>query len=109
MRKKSFRNRKNATNSKTNSSNAPISIDDEVFLQLWFASKHTFLAIRRLLPSAQLLRVKYYFEDYGCLRCGRSNVLYRANGFCKAYSIVARCRLVLAFKAAFQETWHSNF
>jgi hypothetical protein len=103
MRKKNFRNRKNATNSKTNSSNAPISIDDEVFLQPWFVSEHTFLAIRRLLPSAQLLRMEYYFEDYGCLRCGRSNVLYRANGFCTACSIVVRCRLVLALRRRFKK------
>ena len=103
MRKKSLRNRKNATNSKENSSNFPISIDEEVFLQPWFVSKDTFLAIRRLLPSAQLLRMKYYFEDYGCLRCGRSNVLYRANGFCKACSIVVRCRLILALRRRFKK------
>jgi hypothetical protein len=103
MRKKDCRHQNKATNTRENTSSGPISINEEVFLQPWFISKNTFLAIRRLLPSAQLLRMKYYFEDYGCLRCGRSNVLYRANGFCKACSIVVRCRLILALRRRFKK------
>jgi len=32
-----------------------------------------FFAIRQLLPSAQLLKMRYYFDDYGCLKCGKSD------------------------------------
>lgn len=103
MRKKNLRRQHKATTTKNNGSCEPISIDEEVFLQPWFVSKNTFLAIRRLLPSAQLLRMRYYFEDYGCLRCGRSDVLYRANGFCKVCSIVVRCRLILALRRRFKK------
>jgi hypothetical protein len=103
VRKKHSQNRKNVSNSEGNRLSVPISIDEEVFLQPWFVSKNTFLAIRRLLPSAQLLRMRYYFEDYGCLRCGRSDVLYRANGFCKVCSIVVRCRLILALRRRFKK------
>ncbi len=80
-----------------------IVIDEELFLQPWFVAKATHDAIRRLLPSAQLLRMVYYFEDWGCLRCGRSNVLYRANGMCKVCSIVIRGRVVLALARRFRK------
>jgi hypothetical protein len=103
MRDKRSREGKNGNNSGDNSPRAPISIDEEVFLQPWFVSKNTFLAIRRLLPSAQRLRMKYYFEDYGCLRCGRSDLLYKANGLCKVCAIVVRCRLILALRRRFKK------
>ena len=52
----------------------------------------TFLAIRRLLPSSQLLKMRYYYEDYGGLKCGKANVAYRSNGFrgrCKVVEVSA--------------------
>src|SRR5437764_14447287 len=82
---------------------APSSIDDEIFLQPWFVSKQTFLEIRRLLPSSQLLKMKYYFDDYGCLKCGKFNVLYRSNGFCRTCTVVVRARVVLALKRRFEK------
>jgi hypothetical protein len=103
VRQKHSQNWKNVNNSRDLNSRIPISIGEEVFLQPWFVSKNTFLAIRRLLPSAQLLRMKYYFEDYGCLRCGRSDVFYKANGFCKVCAIVVRCRLILALRRRFKK------
>jgi hypothetical protein len=78
-------------------------IDEAIFLQPWFMPRHIFLQIRTLLPSAQLSRMKYYFEDYGCLRCGRSNVLYRGNGLCETCSVVVRCPMVLALKRRFKK------
>lgn len=81
----------------------PISLDEDVFLQPWFVSKQTFLAIRRLLPSSQLMRMQYYFQDWGCLRCGRTDVLYRANGMCSVCAVVIRCRVVLALARRFRK------
>jgi len=39
-------------------------------------------AIERLLPHRHHQRLRQYFDNYGCLRCSRNNVLYGANGFC---------------------------
>jgi hypothetical protein len=78
-------------------------IDEEIFLQPWFVSKRTYLELRRILPSAQLLKMKYYFEDYGCLRCGRMNVVYKGNGLCTVCSLVIRGRVVMALARRFKK------
>jgi|SRR5689334_20579053 hypothetical protein len=76
--------------------------EDEIFLQPWFLSKPLYLKLRKLLPSSQLLKMRYYFEDYGCLRCGQRNKLYASNGMCKECSIVVRARVVLSLKKRFR-------
>ncbi len=49
--------------------------------------------------SLQLSKMKYYFEDYGCLKCGKkTNVVYRSNGLCNGFTVVVRARTVLALK-----------
>lgn len=76
---------------------------DELFLQPWFLPKQTYLAMRRLLPSSQLTKMRYYFQDYGCLKCGNRDALYASNGLCKRCSIVVRARVVLALKRRFRK------
>jgi len=39
-------------------------------------------AIERLLPVGHHLRLRHYFDTYGCLRCSRNRAIYGANGFC---------------------------
>ena len=80
-----------------------MSVRDELFLQPWFVSKPTYLAIRRLLPSSQMLKMRYYFEDYGCLRCQSRNSIYASNGMCKQCSIIVRSRIVLSLKRRFRK------
>jgi hypothetical protein len=80
------------------------SSNDELFLQPWFVSQSLSHTLRRLLPSSQLLKMRYYFEDYGCLRCGGRNKLYASNGMCKECSIVIRARVVLSLKRRFRKT-----
>jgi hypothetical protein len=75
---------------------------DELFLQPWFVPKQTYLAMRRLLPSSQLSKMRYYFQDYGCLKCGNRRALYASNGLCKSCSIIVRSRIVLALKRRFR-------
>jgi hypothetical protein len=77
--------------------------DSELFLQPWFVPKAVLFQMRKMLPSCHLLKLRYYFEDYGCLRCGKSQVLYGANGFCKQCSIVVRYRILLALKRRFRK------
>jgi hypothetical protein len=76
---------------------------DELFLQPWFLPKPTYLTLRRLLPSSQLAKMRYYFEDYGCLKCGGRNGLYASNGMCNGCSIIVRSRVVLCLARRFRK------
>lgn len=79
------------------------SLDHEIFLQPWYLPHKTFLAIRQLLPSAQLLKMRYYFDDYGCLKCGKLDVGYSSNGMCARCAIVVRSRVVASLKRRFEK------
>jgi hypothetical protein len=76
---------------------------DELFLQPWFLPKPAYLALRRLLPSSQLLKMRYYFDDYGCLKCGNRASLYGTNGLCKGCRIVIRARVALCLARRFKK------
>ncbi len=71
---------------------------DEMFLQPWFIPNHIYRAMRSLLPNAHLFKMRYYFEDYGCVRCGKSDVLYGSNGMCKRCSALVWGRVSLAVR-----------
>ena len=71
-------------------------------MQPWFLPKDVFLEVRRILPSAQLLKLRYYFDDFGCMRCARFDVPYGNNGFCKQCSIVVRGRIVTCLVRRFR-------
>ncbi len=72
--------------------------NDAIFLQPWFLPVEVYRAIRRLLPYIHLFKMRYYFEDYGCLKCGKKNVLYQSNGFCESCGVVIRHRMKQALK-----------
>jgi hypothetical protein len=36
-------------------------------------ARQKYEAVRRLLPPSQMLKMRYYFDDYGCLKCGNLN------------------------------------
>ncbi len=78
-------------------------INEELFLQPWFLPKPTYLNLRRILPSSQLLKMRYYFEDYGCLKCGTREGMYGSNGMCKQCSVVIRSRVVLSLARRFRK------
>src|SRR5579864_927937 len=78
-------------------------VHDELFLQPWFLPKPTYLTLRRLLPSSQLLKMRYYFDDYGCLKCGSRASLYGSNGLCKGCSIIVRARVALCLASRFKK------
>ena len=77
--------------------------EDELFLQPWFLSRPVYEAIRRLLPPSQILKMRYYFDDYGCLKCGDLKALYGTNGLCRGCSIIVRARVALALKRRFEK------
>ncbi|MHB8412715.1 MAG: hypothetical protein ACYDDI_12335 [Candidatus Acidiferrales bacterium] len=56
---------------------------NDILLEPWFLPKKITDAMRGLLPLHYWMRMRYYFDDYGCLLCGRKKVLYAANGMCE--------------------------
>ncbi len=73
-------------------------LDSDVFLQPWFLPRDVYIQIRRVLPSAHLSKMRYYFEDYGCLKCGVRDSLYGSNGFCEKCNVLIRGRVTRALK-----------
>lgn len=71
-----------------------IPLNDEIFLQPWFVPKPVYAAIRRLLPGAHLAKMRYYFDDHGCMRCGETNRLYGSNGLYERCTVLLRYRVV---------------
>lgn len=76
---------------------APVS-DDDIFLQPWYMPKPVSLQMRKILPSIHLAKMRYYFDDHGCLRCERRDILYGSNGMCENCSVVVRGRLANCLK-----------
>jgi hypothetical protein len=72
------------------------------FLQPWFVNKSTYLKFRTMLPSCHLLKLRHYFEDYGCLRCGKVQARYGNNGFCRACGRLVSARMICARKRRFR-------
>jgi len=63
-------------------SKATRTILHELLFQPWFLPFKITRAILSLLPPDYRRRMHDYFDDYGCMRCGRSDVIYRSNGMC---------------------------
>jgi len=59
---------------------------NDVFLQPWFVGLETARAIRRLLPRDYFLRMRSYFDKWGCLICNKNHREYGANGMCSRCS-----------------------
>ena len=72
--------------------------DDQVFMLPWFLPKDIYIEIRRLLPNIHIEKMRFYFDDYGCLRCERRDVLYRSNGLCEQCNAIIRHRLTQSLK-----------
>jgi hypothetical protein len=48
------------------------------------------LQMRKILPSIHLAKMRYYFDNRGCLRCERRDFLYGSDGMCENCSAVVR-------------------
>jgi hypothetical protein len=71
---------------------------DDIFLQPWFLPRHTAVAIKRILPPEHRHRMRFYFDDYGCLKCEQRDVQYGSNGLCKLCMQRVKLRLFFAIK-----------
>jgi hypothetical protein len=77
--------------------------NDELFMQPWFISEPLAFKLRRLIPDSQFRKMRYYFDDYGCLRCGDRDSAYGSHGMCPRCSAIIRGRLVISLKRRFKK------
>jgi hypothetical protein len=70
----------------------------DVFLQPWFLPMRSASAIRRLLPPEHRHKMRAYFDDYGCLKCGTTKARYGSNGMCKSCVQEVKLKLLFAMK-----------
>jgi hypothetical protein len=80
------------------------SILEDVFLQPWFLPAETAYAVRNLIPASHRRKMLAYFEDYGCIKCGRSGVRYGSNGMCKSCVQSVKLKLLFAIKRRWNRT-----
>lgn len=71
---------------------------DDIFLQPWFLSREKAFAIRRMLPPDHRHKMKFYFDDYGCLRCKKKDVAYGSNALCKPCMQGVKLKMFFAIK-----------
>ena len=55
---------------------------DELLLQPWFLTPRNANAIRALIPVDYRRKMRYFFDDYGCMICGEET-LHQSNGMCE--------------------------
>lgn len=51
--------------------------------QPWFLPKEVSQKIVQIVPPGYRKRFRHYFDDFGCMGCGRKDVPYRSLGFCE--------------------------
>jgi len=71
---------------------------DDIFLQPWFLSRERAFAVKRILPPEHRHKMKFYFEDYGCLRCRKKNGIYGSNALCKNCMQEVKLKMFFAIK-----------
>src|SRR6266446_948888 len=55
----------------------------EDVLQPWFLPRPLCRKIRSMVPNDYWRKMRYYFDDYGCLKRARKTVQYGINGLCR--------------------------
>lgn len=69
----------------------------ELAFQPWFLPRASRLAINALIPPGYRNKMRFYFDDYGCMICGKRE-LYDANGMCLPCHHLIRRRLATSFR-----------
>src|SRR5690349_12880370 len=69
-------------------------MEGDIFLQPWFLDSKHAAAIRSMVPEDFVHKMRFYFEDWGCLVCRSRKRRYGSNGMC--HICVCRVRKRLA-------------
>jgi len=58
-------------------------LSEEVLMEPWFLPREIAYAILRFLPVSHQRKWSHYFEDWGCLICGRKKAMnHFSRGMC---------------------------
>jgi hypothetical protein len=67
----------------------------------WFLPRSTFRSMVKLVPREYLMKMRDYFDRYGCMRCEKRDVTYGQNGMCRPCCSEVGRRLRRCLKARF--------
>jgi len=70
---------------------------EKVLLQPWFLPQRITFAIHALVPPDFYNKMRYYFDDYGCMICEKESG-YHSNGMCHGCYCKTRQRMLLSVK-----------
>ncbi len=70
-------------------------------LQPWFLPLEIAYAVKQLIPREYLSRMRWMFEDFGCILCGTKSVRYGGNGFCRDCRWGLLKRMIASMKKRF--------
>ena len=73
---------------------------DDIFLQPWFLPWKTASSIRTLLPADHRHKMRFYFEDYGCLKCGKKKGALRLECDVQDMRAASKAPLPLGYQTA---------
>lgn len=61
-------------------------------------SRNTAFAVKRILPPEHRRKMRFYFDDYGCMKCGKKDVQYGSNALRKLCMQQVKLRLFVVIK-----------
>ncbi len=73
------------------------STPEKVLLRPWFLPKRVTFAIHGLVPPDFWNKMRNFFDDYGCMICGKESE-YHSNGMCKGCYEETRRKLLRSVK-----------
>jgi hypothetical protein len=73
------------------------SLGETVLFQPWFLPQHIAFTIHGLVPKHFWNKMRYFFDDYGCMICG-TDLRYHSNGMCRICYVRIRKKIMLSVK-----------
>ncbi len=73
------------------------SLGEAVLFQPWFLPRHVAVTIHGLVPKHFWNKMRYFFDDYGCMICGTESG-YHSNGMCRICQARIRKKMMLSVK-----------
>lgn len=69
----------------------------EILLQPWFLPRRLVYKIRGIVPPDYWNKMRYVFDDYGCMVCGNETT-YGGNGMCQRCMFKTRKKILASVK-----------
>lgn len=71
---------------------------NDVLLEPWFLDRRRAAAIRRIVPDHFAQKMRFYFEDWGCMVCRSTKRRYGSNGMCHICVLRIHRRLITSLR-----------